>query len=184
MPTLVLIDTQVAFHEPVWGVRNNPDAEANLESLLRGWRAAGQPVMHVRHDSADHASPLSPTRPGNGVMEALRETAAEPVLRKSVNSGFIGTSLEADLRAAGQTAIVVAGITTDHCVSTTVRMAANLGFAVTLASDACFTFARVGHGGETIPAETVHAVHLASLDGEFAAVRATADILADLVGTG
>ena len=178
MDTLLLIDAQAGFAEPGWGPRNNPRAEDRMRALLAAWREAGGPIVHVRHDSLEPGSPLRAGSRGNAAIAGLEEQAGEAVLRKTVNAGFIGTSLEADLRSAGADALVIAGITTDHCVSTTVRMAANLGFRVTLAGDACFTFARRGTGGETIPADTVHAVQLASLDGEFARVETTEAILA------
>ena len=179
-PTLLLIDAQCAFEDPGWGARNNPDAEDNMRALLSAWRGEGAPAIHIRHDSLLPDSPLRPEQPGNAPIPGLAERDGETVLRKTVNSGFIGTPLEPLLRERGVKRLVVAGITTDHCVSTTVRMAANLGFAVTLAGDACFTFARRAPSGGTIPAQTVHDVQLASLDGEFAKVQDTARILVGL----
>ncbi|MEM7567820.1 MAG: isochorismatase family protein, partial [Pseudomonadota bacterium] len=120
--TLVLIDTQRAFHDPVWGPRNNPAAEENLRRLLAVWREAQAPVVHIRHDSTSPNSPLHPSHTGNAPIDGLEERAGEPVLRKTVNSGFIGTPLETHLRERGVRRLVIAGITTDHCVSTTVRM--------------------------------------------------------------
>jgi len=99
------------------------------------------------------------------------------VYDKSTNSAFIGTSLAEDLRALGIDTLVVAGLTTDHCVSSTARMAADLGFTVIVVSDACATHERLGHDGRMVAAEDMHRAALASLSGEFAAVLDTEAVL-------
>jgi nicotinamidase-related amidase len=100
------------------------------------------------------------------------------VIAKRVNSAFIGTDLEATLRMAGITTLVMAGVITNNSVEASVRTAGNLGFSVILAEDACFTFAKRDLRGRLWSAEDVHALSLANLDGEYCHVAATADILA------
>lgn len=174
---LLLIDVQQGFDEPRWGVRNNPDAEHRIAELLEAWRAAARPVIHVQHLSVEPDSPLREAAPGHAFKEVARPLPHETVFRKHVNSAFIGTGLEAHLRAHGITALVVAGLTTDHCVSTTTRMAGNLGFDVTVVEDATATFGRRGPDGTDYDAELMHRVALASLHGEFAQVRTTREVL-------
>lgn len=168
---LVLIDVQVGMDHERWGERNNPGAEGRIAELLGAWRTAGAPVVHVRHASRGVGSPLHPESPGFAFKPEAEPEAGEPVVTKSVNSAFIGTDLETRLRTAGIRTVVLAGISTPHCVSTTARMAANLGFPTVVVSDATAAFAL---GGYT--AEVVHAVSLATLEGEFAAI-VTADQL-------
>jgi nicotinamidase-related amidase len=176
---LLLVDVQQGLDDPRWGARNNPEAEKRIADLLAAWREAGRPVIHVRHMSLVPQSPLRAEAPGNAFKVEARPLAGEPVFQKHVNSAFIGTDLEAHLRANGIDALVIAGITTDHCVSTTARMAANLGFDVTVVEDATRTFERRGPDGTLYSADLMHRVELASLNGEFATVRTTQDILAD-----
>jgi nicotinamidase-related amidase len=176
-PALLLIDVQQGLDEPHLGARNNPGAEQRIADLLAAWRAAGRPVIHVQHSSLEPQSPLREELPGHAFKTEAEPIAGEPVFRKHVNSAFIGTDLEAHLHANGIEALVVAGLTTDHCVSTTIRMAGNLGFDVTVAEDATATFERRGPDGTHYSADLMHRAALASLHGEFATVRSTREIL-------
>jgi nicotinamidase-related amidase len=174
---LILIDVQQGFDNPGWGKRNNPDAEQNIARLLAFWRQRSWPVVHVRHCSLSPGSPLQEGQPGNAYKPESQPLPGEPDFKKSVNSAFIGTDLESYLRDQAAQELVMAGLTTDHCVSTSVRMAANMGFDVTMVSDATATFDRTGPDGTYYSADLMHAVNLASLNGEFCRVVSTSDLL-------
>lgn len=180
---LLVIDVQKGFDDPSWGKRNNPEAESNIGSLISLWRRRGLPVIHVRHRSVEPDSPLRSDRPGHQYKEQARPLAEESQFSKSVNSAFIGTGLEEHLKEEGISSVVIVGLTTDHCISTSTRMAANLGFVVTLISDATATFDRQGHDGVFYSADEIHRVNLVSLNGEFCRVRTTQEILRELQST-
>lgn len=177
---LLLIDVQQGLDHPRWGARNNPDAEQRIRALLAAWRQAKWPVIHVQHMSQEPGSPLRRDAPGNAFKPEAMPRDGEPVFQKTVNSAFIGTELEAHLRREGIHALVLVGLTTDHCVSTTARMAGNLGFEVTVVDDATATFERIGPDGVRYSAEQMHRLALASLHGEFAQVQSAQVVLARL----
>ncbi len=177
---LILVDVQKAFDDPSWGKPANPETDANIERLLSAWRRTGRPIVHVKHDSVRPSSILAPDAPGNEIKTFAKPQYGEPLFRKHVNSAFIGTDLESYLRTYGYSTVVVVGWVTDHCVSTTARMAGNLGFNTYVIADACTTHDRTSFTGNVIPAATVHESSLASLHGEFATVCTTEDILASI----
>ena len=176
-PALVLIDVQKGFDDSTWGKRNNPDAEKNIALLLAEWRRYLLPVVHVQHCSTEVNAPLHPDQPGHQFKAEAKPLDGEKIFTKTVNSAFIGTRLEDYLRACDIQSLVIVGLTTDHCVSTSVRMAGNLGFKVKLVSDATATFDRIGHDGSHYSASDIHAIHLASLNGEFCIVQSTSEII-------
>jgi nicotinamidase-related amidase len=185
-PTLLVVDVQKAWDDPALGQRNNdPSAEENVARLLRAWRIAEAPIIHVRQRETDPDWPmLHEGNPGFEFMDEAVPQEGEPVLTKEVNSAFIGTDLEERLRSTGATTVVIAAFTTDHCGSTTVRMSGNLGFETWYVGDACSTYDREGPDGEVFPAELVHRTALASVHGEFADVITTDEAIKRLGPTG
>ena len=177
---LLLIDLQQAIDDPSWGRRNNPECEKVVAALLAAWRARRMPIIHVRHDSAKPNSTYRPGQPGHEFKLEAMPHAGERVIAKETNSAFIATGLEARLRESGLTTLVVAGVITNNSVEATVRMAGNLGFAVYVAADGCFTVDKRDLGGELYPAERVHALSLANMHGEYATVVASGEVLAAL----
>jgi nicotinamidase-related amidase len=175
---LVVIDVQRAIDHPSWGERNNPQAEANIAALLGAWRSTGRLIYHVRHDSTEPLSHYRPGQPGHEFKPEARPLENEIVIAKRTNSAFLGTDLEARLRAAGHNMLIVAGVITNNSVEATVRMAGNLGFDTWVVEDAVFTFGRKDWYGTWRTASEVHAMSLANLAGEYATVVATAEVLA------
>ncbi|KAF2081556.1 cysteine hydrolase family protein [Flavobacterium sharifuzzamanii] len=171
-PALILIDIQKGFHDVAYwgGDRNNVDAEQKSGELLEIWRAKKLPIFHVQHCSSNPNSILNETNPGNEFQDVVKPLEGETVIKKNVNSAFIGTNLKELLDNAKITDLVIVGLTTDHCVSTTTRMAGNFGYNVYLVSDATATFNKKGLNGEDFSAELIHQTALASLNEEFAQI--------------
>ena len=181
---LVLIDVQDGFDDPRWGVRNNTNAESNMAQLLESWRRLDWPIFHIQHLSSEPPSPLRPEQPGSAIKAIVAPREDEHVIQKNVNSAFIGTTLEYLLTIHGINVLVMAGLTTDHCVSTSARMAANLGFKVVVVSDATATFDRIGPSGDLYAAEQIHELALVSLHEEFATIVDTQSLLTTIHAEG
>ncbi|MGE6628856.1 cysteine hydrolase family protein [Bacillus sp. NPDC077027] len=167
---LIIVDVQKAFDDQKWGERNNPDAEKNISKILKLWRNKGWIVIHIQHTSDKPHSLFHPKNDGYQIKEIVQPIDGEMVITKKVNSSFIGTDLEEVLRLYHITTVVITGLTTPHCVSTTTRMSGNLGFETYLISDATAAFGMTDQNDTYYDPETIHRVSLATLHNEFATV--------------
>ena len=138
------------------GRRNNPDAESYMLRLLAAFRQHGLTIAYTRHDSREAASPLKFSLPTGAQKEGFEVQPTDIVVEKDVNSGFIGTDLEIQLRRKGIKRLVIVGFFTNMCIETTTRMAGNLGFDTYLVPDCCATTNRIGLDGADYDAELVH----------------------------
>lgn len=181
---LILIDIQQAFDNVArWGGdRNNPEAEQNSRVLLDYFRSHNLPLIHIQHCSVNPAALHAEGTPGNAFKEIVAPLSGELIIKKSVNSAFIGTNLKEVLDEQGIRNVVIVGLTTEHCVSTTTRMSGNYGYNTYIVSDATATFAKTGINGEKYDAATMHLTALAHLNKEFATVVTTNEMIAILAG--
>lgn len=171
-PALLLVDIQKAFLEKDYPglIRNNENAEFICGKILKKWRTLDLPIIHVRHSSTNPESKLHKSRPGFEFNDYVTPLETEMVLTKEVNSAFIGTNLENILIKSQIDTLVIVGMTTNHCISTTVRMSGNLGFDTYLISDSTACYNTKGINGEIIDCNTIYNSALASLQEEFATV--------------
>ncbi|MGP8290821.1 cysteine hydrolase family protein [Vreelandella zhanjiangensis] len=170
LAALMVIDMQRGMSDPAIGERNNPDAENNIQSLLIEWRKAGWPVVHVRHISREPSSPFWPGLPGAEFQPALVPQPKEHVVEKNIPCAFTHSGLERWLHAREIKRLVIVGVSTSNSVEATARTAGNLGFDTHVVADATFTFAKQDYAGTYRTADEVHAMSLANLEGEYAAI--------------
>lgn len=156
------------------------------QRLMKAFRAAGGRVIHVRigpqrRDAADappHMRPLflaTENWVGSPDHEGLEELAPEPedlLLRKTTIGAFASTGIDSLLRGMGVEHLAVSGISTNMCVETTAREAADRGYRVTLLEDACATTHR-----------DLHDSTMRNFARLFGRVRSTAEVLTE-VGAG
>lgn len=174
---LIIIDMQKGMQSAKLGRRNNPGAEACIRRLLTHWRAAGWPVIHVRHMSRSPDSVFWPGQTGAEFQDALFPLDTEHVLEKNVTDAFANSGLERWLHARTINALVIVGVSTNNSVEATARSAGCLGFVTTVVSDATFTFDAPDLSGIVRMAEDIHLMSLSNLNGEYAQVIESSELI-------
>ena len=182
-PALLLVDIQKAFLDKDYPgkKRNNHNAEFICGKILKKWRECNLNVIHVRHSSTNPDSKLHESKPGFGFNDYVKPIDGEIVLIKNVNSAFIGTGLNDTLKKLKIKTLVIVGMTTNHCISTTVRMSGNLGYETYLISDSTACYNTVGLNGKEIDCEVIYESSMASLKDEFASIIDSNELL-NLIG--
>lgn len=179
-PALIIIDMQKCMAGEGTGARNNPSAEENIVRLLGAWRAREGVIVHVRHISRSATSLFSPGQAGAEFQDSFLPKPDEHVVEKNVPDAFINTGLERWLRVRDISQLAIVGVSTNISVECSARTAGNLGFSVTVVSDATFAFAKADYSGVLRSAEEVHAMSLANLAGEYARIEDSRTMLAGL----
>jgi nicotinamidase-related amidase len=174
---LLIIDIQNDYFPGGAMALVDPDAAAaNAAKLLAAYRKKGLPVIHMQHLSVrPGATFFIPGTPGAEIHASVKPLPGETVFQKNFPNCFRETGLLEHLRGAGISNLVIAGMMTHMCVDTTTRAAADLGFACSLAHDACATKALAFNGVE-VAAGNVQASYMAGLNGLFAKVLPSAEL--------
>ena len=103
------------------------------------------------------------TSPRGAFVAELAPLPGEAVVEKTAPSAFTHTDLAEVLDAGGRRPLVVMGAMTHMCVSSTLRVAAELGYISCVVADGCATRDLPGPDGEVVPADQVHAANVAAL---------------------
>jgi nicotinamidase-related amidase len=174
---LVIVDIQKDYFPGGAHPLEAPEhAAAAAKQLLDSFRAAGDPVIHVRHEwDEDGATFMRPGTEGVEIHPDVAPVDGELVITKAYPNSFRETALEPELRSLGVDELVVCGMMTSMCVDATVRAAVDLGFETTVAHDACATCA-LEFDGRTVPAAAVHSAFLAALEDGYARVASSAEL--------
>ncbi|TYS00671.1 isochorismatase family protein [Rossellomorea vietnamensis] len=181
LPALLILDVQKGFDDPSWGQRNNPQAEQNMAKLLTEWRKRSGTVLYSKHLSLQPDSPLYHRDPvGTEFKEIIQPAAGEKIFPKNFNSAFIGTDLQSYLDQHEIKSVMITGLSTQHCVSTSTRMSGNFGYQTYLVSDAIAAFEVTDANGKKHSAESIQEAELAMLHKEFATIITTDETLNQL----
>jgi biuret amidohydrolase len=132
--------------------------------LLTAWREAGLLVIHTREGHRPDLADLSPAKKirgggtttigdpgpmgrilirgeaGHDIIPELYPAPGEPVIDKPGKGAFYATDLHTILQHRGITQLIVAGVTTEVCVNTTVREANDRGYDCLVVADCCASY--------------------------------------------
>jgi len=175
---LVIIDIQQDYFPGGANPLVDPDAAAvEAAALLAYFRAQGEPVVHIQHiwDAPD-ATFMRPGTPGFEIHPLVAPLPGEGLVQKEAPNAFLGTDLERRLRDAEAHDLVIVGMMSSMCVDATVRAAADLGFSVTVAHDACAA-PNLEFDGLELPGNLVHAAFMAALADGYAQVVTSRELI-------
>jgi nicotinamidase-related amidase len=167
---LVLIDMQNEYLDGPIAVTGAGPAIARAELLLAEARALGAPIVHVAHKGS--AGSLFDRAAARGqFIAAVAPRIGEAVIEKGLPNSFAGSDLHQVLSGHNRKDIIIVGFMTHMCVSSTARVAMDLGYRVTVDAAACATRDLPDGQGGVVAATLVHAIALIELADRFAVIR-------------
>jgi nicotinamidase-related amidase len=180
---LVLIDIQNDyFPGGKWTLSGIESAADNAARVLAAARAAGDVVVHVRHEFPTADAPFfAPGSSGAQIHPKVRNREGEPVVLKHHVNSFRETDLKAILDRHGIDEVVVCGAMSHMCVDAGARAASDLGYKCVVVHDACATRDQEFEG-VVVPAAQVHAAFMAALRFGYATSVSAAEYLAGKAG--
>ena len=174
---LVILDVQHAIDQPIWNEKNNPDYINAIVRLLTFWRDRKRPVIHIRHDEATPTSTYHTHGPWNGFKTEVTPIAGETTIAKQQNCAFIGTELDAALKDLNADHFALTGVVIHNSMDATIRAGKALGYTIYVPSDATTAVPVVSEKGTRWDADTVFELTLAILDGEYAHVTTSDEVI-------
>lgn len=175
---LILVDIQNDYFDGGdWPVYQMEAVSCKAAQLLAKARADGTMVVHIRHENPAEGAPFF--RPGTAGAEihiSVAPQQGEPVLTKGRANSFYQTGLLEMLREVEIEAVTICGAMSQMCIDATARTAADYGFQVTVAEDACGA-KEMTFGGVEVSAVQVQAVFMAPLAMGYAKVVPTEDLI-------
>ncbi|WP_425404337.1 cysteine hydrolase family protein [Hwanghaeella sp.] len=175
--TMVVIDAQRVYSDGPLVLTGVGPAAEEIAGLLTRARAAGTPIVHVRHVGPD-GSPFGKDGNGFKYMQQAEPEDGEAQIEKKLPNSFAGTDLDEVLKGIGRKTLIITGFMSHMCVSATARSALDHGYGATVVASAVATRPLPSATGDgTIAAETVHEVAMTELSDRFAIIaKSTADI--------
>lgn len=183
MDALLLIDIQNDYFPGGAMELVDPiEAAEKAKLLLDEFRRQKRLIIHIQHIAIrPNATFFLPGTPGAEIHPLVAPLPNEVVLQKHYPNSFRDTGLHEVLAKAQVTELVITGMMSQMCIDTTTRAAFDLGYKSKVASDACAT-RNLTYAGKIVNAADVQVAYMAGLNGIFATVQTTQDVLAGLKG--
>ncbi|NIB40564.1 cysteine hydrolase [Pseudomaricurvus alkylphenolicus] len=181
---LLLIDLQndyiPSWEGALWPLSAGDKAASQAAVLLAAFRDKRLPVVHVRHENPMEEAPFfKPNSEGAQIHASLAPQGNEPVVVKQQANSFRDTELKQILDREGVESLVIVGAMSNMCVDAVTRAAADLGYACSVAHDACAAMP-LEFGGVAVDAEKVHAAFMGALAFGYARVLPTSALVEEL----
>lgn len=177
---LIIIDIQNEYFKG--GALPLPESEsaaANAQRLLVWSRQHALTVVHIQHIANNALSPIfAPNSKTSEIASIVSPLATEKVVTKHFPNAFLGTDLQTFLTSHKIETLIVCGLMTHTCVASTSQAAAELGYSVILAKNACATRSLPVGDGQSMDYKTIHATTLAALSDAIAEIMGTDEIIA------
>ena len=161
---LLIIDIQNDyFPGGKYPLVNPLEAAKQAYELLQCFREHSGHHVHIQHIALEpDAAFFIKGDSGSDIHDSVAHFVGEPIVYKHEPNSFLNTNLLGLLREWEVERVVITGMMTHMCVDATARAAADFGFQVIVAEDACAT-RDLKYGDTTIPADHVHKAFLAAL---------------------
>ncbi len=166
---LLLIDCQEEYRSGFLPLTGVDAAVEQAASLLSRARDLGRPVVHVKHVGRPGGA-FDPTGPGGQIMAELTPQEGEAVVEKGLPNSFAGTTLQDVLGGFDTKSLIIGGFMTHMCVSSTARVALDLGFRTTVVAAACATRDLPKPEGGVLVAADLHSAALTALSDRFSVI--------------
>jgi nicotinamidase-related amidase len=173
---LVLIDCQQEYVDGALALPGVAPALKECAKLLDLARSAEAPVVHVVHHGPAGGGMFDPDGPSGAEAAEVTPHSGETIVAKGLPNAFAGTDLHAVLEATGRTKLVLAGFMTHMCISSTARVAMDLGYSNTVVDVACATRDLPDGRGSVLAADDLHRAALVALSDRFAVIVKDASV--------
>lgn len=167
---LIIIDIQEFYFPGGMLPLVEPEKAAkNAQHLLNLFRSQHKTVVHVKHNAGS----------GANIHELVKPLEGEKVISKDKANAFVHTDLLDYLQKKNIENVVLCGMQTNMCLEAATRAASDFGFKCTVVEDACAT-RDLKFGKITVKAKDVHYATLSTLQGTYAEIVKTEDVLVQL----